>query len=138
MNHSHTYKLLWPQLKCCAGLYSPCPEARWWRWFLWQDRCWRSCPGHSSSRWNTWRTENKFRAKSTNSLRQHKPYFGFKNYYQCLLKTRCEKLELKRHGHIYFCSWPYCTFPFRYKMNGSSSCTVTDYLLVFASFFNVS
>ncbi len=44
------------------------------------------------------------------------PIFGFKNYCQYLLKKRSEKLELKRHGHINFCSLTYCPFPFRRKI----------------------
>ncbi len=48
---------------------------------------------------------------------------ALKQYCQDLLKTHSEELALRRHGHSYFCTWPYwiciCrSFPFRRKMYG--------------------
>jgi len=61
------------------------------------------------------------RISFTNSLRQCKPSLVVKLSCQVLLKMHSDELVLKRHGHSYFCAWPYwiciCrSFTFRHKI----------------------
>jgi len=69
------------------------------------------------------------------------PLLVVKHYSQDLLKTRCEKLALKRCGRGYFCSWPFyiciCRcFPFRHNIYGRRVFNWNMFfLLVFAPLF---